>query len=587
MATINESYFPVISVLKNYKSSFFRLDAVAGITVAAIAVPQAMAYAQLAGAPVAMGLYATFIAMLLFAVFSSTRQVIVGPDAAMAALTGATLLPFANGNPAHYSAMVALMAILIGIASLVAVAAKLNFLSEFLSRPILLGYMAGLALAVIASQLPKLFGLASLAHGSFYSNFFYTLTNITNSHTPTVLLSIVLGASTLLMRRFLPRIPAGLVILIGSIGLSWFFDFQSMGIAIIGSIPSGLPLPAIPQVSFFDVQNLIIPAFAIMMVSYANTISTARSFAAKKNEQVDSAQELRALGIAGIGTGIFGGLPIAASGARTAVNAQNHAVSQVAQLIGASVVAIALLFLTPILQFLPLAALAVIIMMAVIKLFNVVELKSIWHAWRPEALLAIATLLGVTFLGIFQGLLLAIFLAIVNLIRTSSFPTDAVLGMAEDGSIRDKSRPPKTEPIPGIIMYRFDAPLHFGNANYFRQRVLQLLDESPDSRWFLWDAETISSIDSTAGAMLLGLIRELRSRNVTFCVSRLKGPIRTTINKTHRLSNAFKSIPHYPSMGKAIEAFKEDSTKVERATKLIKKSKIITHPAKASKKKTN
>ena len=312
-----------------------------------------------------------------------------------------------------------------------------------------------------------------------------------------------------------------------------------------------------------------------MMVSYANTIATARSFAAKKNDHVDSSQELTALGLSSIGTGLSGGIPIAASGARTAVNEQNKAVSQVSQLIAAVVVGLTLLLLTPVLKYLPLCALAVIIIVAVARLFDIRELKSIWHAWRSEAVLAIVTVLGVTLLGIFQGLLLAIFLAIANLIRKSVFPTDAVMGRTSDGSIRDSKRPPKTTPIPGIIIYRFDAPLYFGNADYFRKRVLQLIDETDDVRWFLWDAETITALDSTAGAMLLGLIQELKARKITLCVCRLKGPIRSIINKTNRLSKAFKTIQHYPSMGDALEAFNIETArkeaKKEEAAELAKK----------------
>lgn len=551
---------PLISTIKNYPKKYFKYDLVAGLTVAAIAMPQAMAYAELAGAPLAMGLYSTFAAMLFFAFFSSTKKVIVGPDAAMAALTGATLIPFVNGSATHYADLVALLTILIGVASIIAVLVRLSFLSEFLSRPILLGYMAGLALVVIASQTPELLGLEGLAKGSFYANTFYTLTNFLNANIPTVILSILLLVGTLILRKYFKKIPAGLVLLLISILLSFLFDFSSYGIAIVGNIPSGLPIPRIPDINFYDIQNLVIPAFAIMMVSYANTITTARSFASESSENVNTAKELSALGISSIGAGLMRGIPISASGVRTAVNEQTKAKSQISQLLAAVIVGIVLLFFTPVLQYLPLATLAVIIIMAVIKLFNFIELKSIWHAWHPEAILAIITLLGVTFLGIFQGLLLAIFLAIVNLIRTIAFPTDAVLGKAKDGSIRDKSRPPRTEPIPGIIMYRFDAPLHFGNSSHFRERVLQLIDDTPDARWFLWDAETTTSIDSTAGLMLLELIREIRKRNITFCIARLKGPVRSTIYQTHRLSNIFKTIPSYPSIGKALTAFEEEKS---------------------------
>ena len=557
------SRIPIIDTIKSYERASFRFDAIAGATVAAIAIPQAMAYAQLAGAPVAMGLYATFAAMLIYAMLSTSRHVVVGPDAAMAALTGATLLPFASSGTAHYVALVALLTILIGVACFIAAVAKLSFLSEFLSRPILLGYMAGLALAVIASQAPKLFGIATLEKANFFTSLSHILTNINSAHQPTIMLSLFLVGCSVLLTMHLSKMPLGLAILLVSIFLSWFFNFQEMGIATMGDLPSGLPIPHLPAVSLFDIQNLFIPAFAIMAVSYANTITTARSFASKQNEQVDPAQELAALGYASIGTGLLGGIPVAASGVRTAVNEQSNAKTQVSQLIAAVVVGIALLFFTPILRYLPLPSLAVIIIMAVAKLFNYAELRSIWHAWRSEAILAIITVLGVTFLGIFQGLLLAIFLAVINLVRISAFPTDAVLGVAEDGSFRDMARPPKTEKIPGLIMYRFDAPLYFGNASYFRQRVLRLVDENDDLRWFLWDAETITSLDSTAGAMLLNLIHEMKARKVTFCVSRLKGPVRTTINRTNRLSSAFKSIPHYPSMGQALMAFEEESSQKE------------------------
>ena len=549
--------FPIISTLKHYKRSFLKFDTVAGITVAAVAIPQAMAYSQLAGAPLTMGLYAAFAAMILYAIFTTTKFMIVGPDAAMAALTGATLAPLAINNPNHYVGLVALLAILIGLASLIAVAAKLSFLSEFLSRPILLGYMAGLALAVIASQASKLFGISPLERGNFFGNSVHIVTNFSNAHTATIVLSILLGLTAFFLVKYTSRIPVALAILIGSVLISWIFDFKELGIATVGTLPSGLPIPDIPNVGINDLQSLIVPAFAIMMVSYANTITTARSFAIKNNDQVDTSQELTALGITNIGTGFFGGIPIAASGVRTAVNEQNKATSQVSQLIAAVVIGIALLFLTPILSYLPLSALAVIIIMAVLRLFDLKELRSIWNAWRYEAVLAIITVLGVAFLGIFQGLLLAIFLAIINLVRTSTFPTDAVLGIADDGSIRDKSRPPKTKSKPGIVMYRFDAPLYFANASYFRQRVLGLVDSEEDVKWFLWDAETISSLDSTAAAMLLGLIHEFKARDITFCVSRMKGPIRSTINKTNQLSNVFRTIPHYPNMGNALEAFEE------------------------------
>lgn len=548
---------PIIETIRKYKKAYLRYDLVAGVTVATVAIPQAMAYAGLAGVSITAGLYATLIAMIAFAIFTTTKHVIAGPDAAMAALTGATLIPFAAAGSGHYLALVSLLAILIGISCFAAVISRLGFISEFLSRPILLGYMAGLALAVIAYQIPKLFGMSPVLNSNFFSTVTHIVSNYSQIHIPTLLLSLILGGLSYGLIKLAPKVPLSLIVLVGSILTSAIFGFQAYGIAIIGKIPTGLPLPAIPAVTLNDVQNLIVPAIAVMMVSYANTIATARTFAAKENEHIDSSQEFFSLGAANIASGMFGGIPVAASGSRTAVNHQNEANGQISQLISALTVGLVLLFLARYLKYLPLPALAIIIIAAVSKLFDFVELKSIWHAWRSEAVLAIVTMIGVTILGIFQGLLLAVLLAIGNLIRTSTFPNDAVLGIAEDGSLRDISRPPKSHAKKGIIMYRFDAPLYFGNAHYFHRRVIQLLDKKPDTKWFLWDAETITSIDSTGGAMLLGLARELRKREVVFCIARMKGPIRHTINQTNRLSRILGKSPQFTTMGNALDAFEK------------------------------
>lgn len=548
---------PIFKTIKGYKKEWLRRDVIAGTTVAAIAIPQAMAYAQLAGAPLISGLYAALVAMLIFALFSSSRYLNVGPDATMAALVGAIVIPLSVGNPAQASGLIAILAILIGLICIIGVFLRVGFIAEFLSRPILLGYMAGLALAVIASQLPKLFGLPSPAHLNFFGTIVYVFHNLAYSNILVISFSVAIMALSFLLQMTVKRVPASLIILVGTIVLSAVIGFQTLGIDTVGAIPTGLPLPDIPAVKLGEVQNLIVPAMAIMLVAYANTIATARAFAAKKNEEINIAQESFGLGIANVASGVFGGIPVSGSGTRTAVNHENHAKTQVAQLFAGALIALTLIFLAPTLKYLPQSALAVIIIIAVSKLFDFKELKSIWHAWRSEAILAIITMLGVTLLGVLQGLLLAVLLAVANLIRKSAFPNDAVLGKAADGSIRDSGRPPKTHAIPGIIMYRFDAPLYFANANYFRERVLSLIDESKEPvHWFLWDAETITSIDSTAGQMLLGLIRELKHRDITFAVARLKGPIRSVVHHTHRLNRELQHSPHYASIGDALEAYK-------------------------------
>ncbi len=550
--------FPIVDTFKKYQKSWLKRDFIAGVTVAAVAVPQAIAYAQLAGSPLIAGLYAALIGMLIFAVFSTSRFVIVGPDAALAAMSGATLIPLAAGDAGKYASLLAVLAILIGVVCLLALFARLGVIADFISRPILLGYMAGLALAVIASQAPKLFGITVPSFGNFFTTATYIITHLYLTNMPTLVLSIILMGLAIVVQRRLKMLPMSLVLLVGATLASAIFNFSDKGIATIGMIPTGLPLPKWPTITFYDLQNLIVPALAISLVSYANTIATARTFAVHQKESIEAPQEFFGLGVSNIGSGIFGGIPVAASGARTAVNHENKAVTQVSQLFGALSIAIVLLVFAPLLRFLPLSALAVIIIMAVQKLFNYNELKSIWRAWQSEAVLAIVTLVGVTVLGIFQGLLLAVFLAVMNLVRKSSFPQDAVLGIAEDGSVRDMSRPPKTIAIPGIVIYRFDAPLYFANANYFKERVNRLIEDSDEPvKWFLWDAETITAFDSTSGQMLLNLINELKTKDITFAVARMKGPIRHTINQSRRLSRALRASPHFTSIGDALDAFNE------------------------------
>lgn len=554
---------PIVKTIKGYQKRWLRSDLIAGITVAAVAVPQAMAYAQLAGAPLIAGLYAALVAMLVFAIFTTSKLVIVGPDATMAALVGAIVIPLSTGNPELATGLIAVLAVLIGIACLVGVYLRIGFIAEFLSRPILLGYMAGLALAVIASQLPKLFGLAVPINSNFFGTIVYVFHNLVYANALTISFSIVLIALSLILQMTTKKVPASLVILIGSIVFSATFDLAAFGVATVGAIPTGLPLPNIPAVSLFEIQNLIVPAIAIMLVSYANTIATARTYAAKQHESINTSQEFFGLGVSNIASGVFGGIPVGGSGSRTAVNHETKAKTQISQLFGGLIIALTLLLFAPLLHYLPQCALAVIIIMAVSKLFDTNELKSIWRAWRSEAVLAIVTLLGVTLLGVLQGLLLAVLLAVANLIRKSAFPNDALLGIAKDGSIRDMSRPPKTKTVPGLVMYRFDAPLYFANANFFRDRVLQLIDESEAPvRWFLWDAETITAIDSTAGLMLLNLIRELRQRNVTFAVARLKGPIRSVVHHTHRLNRELQHSPHYPTLGLALDEYEKQFPEV-------------------------
>ncbi len=579
---------PLLKTLKTYQRAWLSRDLIAGVTVTAVAIPQAIACAQLAGAPLTAGLYAALVAMIVFALFSSSRHVILGTDSAVAALAGATIFPLAHGHAGTAAALVAILSILIGCACLVGVVARIGFIAEFLSRPILLGYMAGLALTVIAFQAPKLLGIHASGRINFISNISYFFGHLGAANGATIVLSLVLVAVILTLQFKSSRVPASLVVLVGATLASSIFHFGSHGVATMGSIPAGLPIPRLTGISLVDIQSLVVPAVAIMIICYVNTITTTRSFAAKVNEEVRATQDFLGLGIANMASGIFGGIPVAASGTQTAVNHAAHAKTQVSQLFAALTVAITLVVLAPLLRDLPVCALAVIIIMAISRLFDFAELRSIWHAWRTEAWLAVATAVGVAVLGITQGLLLAVFLAIANLIRQSATPYDAVLGVAANGSIRDMNRPPKTTPIPGLLMYRFDAPLYFANANFFRTRVLRLIETADEPvQWFLWDAETVTTIDSTAGKMLDRLFQDLQAKQVVFAVARMKGSIRAITARSEHLSRDFEMSPHYSTLGAAIESFKSvQNTPGEKPPKealIITKHELMKAPPTAIK----
>lgn len=532
-------------------------DLLAGLTVAAIAIPQSMAYTTLAGVPVSVGLYTALVSMIVYALYTSSRRVIVGPDTAMSIMAGVAIAPFVVGKPELAGFYVMVLAGIVGVLHIIGSQLKLYYIAEFLSRPILLGYLVGVALVIMSDQIPKMLGLSVGGE-----NVWYNLLGIVRGweliNPATVLLSLGLIVVGLVLRKLAPKIPTAIVLLVLATVASAVLDFSQFNIATVGNVPAGLPKRVVPSVNWDTIKELLLPAVAIALVSYADTIATARSFAAKAREDVSSEVELTSLGLANLAMVPVGGMPVSASGSRTVVNDSMGARSQFAQIYGALVIALVLVLFSSYLRYIPKAALAVIIVLSAYKLFDFDELDAIWRGWRSEAALAIVTALGVSILGILQGIGLAIALAVLDLIRRSAFPHDAILGVSEDGmTFRDSSRPPKTYDTPGLIIYRFDAPLFFGNANYFHDRVKKLVSKSYEPvRWFLLDAEAISSIDSTGAKMLKSLLFELEEMGIVFATARVKGPIRDTLRKTG-LGARLENRPRFASIGKAYEAYCE------------------------------
>lgn len=545
-------------MLLSWKNIKLSTDLLAGVTIAALAIPQAMAYSQLVGVPVNVGLFTAVTSMLMYALLTSSRRVIVGPDATMAIMAGSAIAPLVNGNIVVASFFSAILALFVGGLQLVGSGFGLHYLATFLSRPILLGYLAGVSIVLIFDQIPKMLGIAAGGE-NVWKNILAIISNLSSVHMPTVILSGVLVIVGILMIRYLKTVPIAIVLLVGSTIASATFGFAEIGITTVGPIPSGWPQITVP--TNFDWSSLYVlvwPAAAIALISYADSVAIARSVASKNREEVSSQTELKSIGVANLAVVPVGGMPISASVSRTLVNDNIGASSQWSQIFGALIIAAAIWLLSPFLQFIPRAALAVIIILSAYKIFDLDEFDAIWRGWHTEALLAIATILGVAILGILPGIGLAIVLAIINLVRTHAFPHDATLGITKDGlTFRDTSRPPKTYDTPGLIIYRFDAPLFFGNADYFHDRVLHFINHSPHKvRWLLIDAEAISSIDSTGAKMLKSLIFELEDLGIILATARVKGPIRDTLRRTG-LGARLENRPRFASLGKAYAAYCE------------------------------
>jgi sulfate permease, SulP family len=551
--------FPLGHSLKAYRWQYLLTDLVAGITVGAVTVPSAMAYAQVAGLPPVIGLYAGLGAMVVFAVFSDSRQLIVGPEVALATITGATLANLSGGNPQRALQLAVMLALMVGIFCALGALIRLGFIAELLSRPILLGYLMGIALVIIAAQLPKMFGF-SIPRGDFFITIWRFLTNLGQTHVWTLVFSISLLALGLVISRFWKKVPAALVLLVAALLLSHFLDLSSQGFSVVGNVQKGLPSFTLPHLSWKDIIALLPTALAMSVVAFADTITPIRAYAAKANEATSANRAFFSLGTANLASGFLGGMPISASGARTALNYSLGAKSQVSQLAGAATIAATLLVLTPVLKDLPTAALAVILVLAAIQLFDFKELASIWRAWRFEGVLAIVAMVGVAGVGVLYGLGLAIVLAVLNLLYRSAYPHDAVLGrLAGEAGYRDLTLWPEARPVPGLVVYRFDAPLFFANANHFRERVKELISSFDEPvEWLVLDMEQVFYVDSTASAMFAALLGELESMDVSVAIARMKGPVRETFARTD-IAERVESLPAFPTVGEAGDYFERRS----------------------------
>jgi SulP family sulfate permease len=549
---------PGLNLFKDIKPTFLRTEFLVAITVFAVLVPSAMAYGDLAGVTPVAGLYVALGAMVMYALFGTSKQLIMGPEATTAIMTAAAIAPLAAGDPIRYAALAAMTAILVGVLALLARFARLGFITDFLSKPILVGYIFGVTLIVIASQLGKMFGI-SLESDQFFQQVIELVSRFDETHLLTFAIGIVCMAALFIIRRINRNLPGPLFVVVGAIILSATLNLESKGIAVVGEVPAGLPRLTIPAVNGHDIYSLLPAAIALTILIYADEILTARVFATKHSQKIDANQEFIAIGMANISVGFLSGFPAALSSSRTVVSDQMGGKSQWVGIIATVLTIIFLLFLTPLLAPLPTVALGAIIIVASLGLIDIAAFRFLWQVRHTEFWLAVVTTLGVLVFGILQGIFMAVILSLINVIFNISRPHDALLdGMDATGGTVYRGVTDKETALTeaGLIVYRFDAPLVFANAAYFTERMENLIaNAGVGLKCVILDAEAISDFDSTAAEAIENLDVELERHGIELWIARANKPLRDLLKATGLMTKIGEENIH-PSVRSAVNAFR-------------------------------
>lgn len=541
--------------LRAYDRAWLRSDVVAGIVLAAILVPQGMAYAQLAGLPAVTGLYATIASLVAYAVFGPSPVLVLGPDSSISPLILAAIVPLlVTDDPGEAIALAGLLAVLVGLVEIGLGLGKLGFVADLLSREVQVGYMNGLAVTIAVSQLPKLFGFSVDADG-----FGDELTGFIQGLDQTHAATLATGVGVLLVLAVLPRltrtVPAILIAMVGVTAVSAALDLAADGVATVGSLPQGVPVPSLPSTDLGHVGSLLIAAFGITLVSLADTIATASSFAARRGDEVRADQEMVGLGAANLAAGFFQGFAVSTSGSRTAVAEQSGAKSQLATLIGAGLVAAMLLFFNGLLAALPQTALAAVVIVAAGSLLDVRVLVRAWKVRRGAVLVSLTATAGVILLGVLEGIIVAVVLAILLFFRRNWWPHGTVLGRVDElGGWHAVDDHPTAHEVDGVVVFRWEAPLFFANAGIFRDQIRRLAaDRTP--RWIVLQCEAITDLDFTAAGMLQQLDDELNARGIHLAFAEMRTRLQDLALR-YGLLDTIDAHHFYPEIDDAISAIR-------------------------------
>lgn len=554
----SRSILPRLEWVRSYRRAYVAKDLFAGIVLTAILVPAGMGYAEAAGLPAIVGLYASIAPLVAYALLGPSRILVMGPDSALVPIVAAAVVPLAAGDPDRAVVLAGLLAIIVGVIVVASGVARLGFLTNLLSAPVRHGYLNGIALIVIVSQVPRLFGFRSEGD-SLVAQSQAFVTNVLAGATNGVALAI--GGACLVviigLHRWRPSVPGVLIAVVVATVVSAALGLAGRaGIAVIGPLPIGFPPARLPSMSPGDILALVPAALGIALVAATDTSVLSRAFALRRGEETNQDRELVALGAANIAAGLFSGMPVSSSASRTPVAEAAGAQTQMTSLVGAAMITLMLVAAPGLLADLPSAALAAVVIAAGASLIDVVSIRRLWRVGSSEFWLALGSFLGVALVGVIPGIFFAVAVSLMAFIRRAWWPHDAVLGRA-DGvkGYHDLTYYPDARQIPGLILYRFDAPLFFANADVFRDRVRERMTAAQAPvRWVVVAAEPITDIDTTAATMLDRLQEELAREGVTLAFTELKDPVRERLRRYGALVNVPEAL-FFPTVGAAVTGY--------------------------------
>ncbi|HEX9358311.1 MAG TPA: sulfate permease [Streptosporangiaceae bacterium] len=555
-------WVPGLQAITSYRRAWLPRDIIAGVVLTTLLVPQGMAYAELAGLPPITGLYTSILCLLGYAVFGPSRILVLGPDSSLGPMIAATILPLiaANGDEKRAIALASVLAIMVAAIMILGAVAKLGFIADLISKPTMIGYMNGLALTILVGQLPKLFGFKTGAEGLIRETTAF-IKGLADGKAVAAAAAVGIAGIVLILvlQRWLPKVPAVLIMVVLAIAATSVFSLAEHGVSLVGVLPKGFPPLTIPHVRVSDLGPLFAGALGIALVSLADTISTASAFAARTGQEIRGNGEMIGIGAANLAAGLFQGFPVSTSGSRTAVAERSGAKTQLTGVTGAALIILMIVFVPGLFRNLPQPALAAVVITASLSLADIPGTARLWRQRKAEFLLSVTAFGGVALLGVLPGIAVAVALSILNVFRRAWWPYGTELGRVEglDG-YHDVQTHRDAEHLPGLVIYRFDAPLFFANAKTFRDQIRRLAATDPPPRWILIAAEPVTDVDTTAADVLTNLDEALNARGISLVFAELKDPVREKIER-YGLTRTIDPCHFFPTIEAAVTAFRQET----------------------------